>query len=306
MLQFALRNPYSCSLDRHGPLPALYRLLTVSSPSIHSLDLSGYTGATVLVTGATSGCGLECARALSRVPCRLLLTYRDVERGESVKREMVESARADVSMLPLDMKSPQAVRALSSRLEALFVEHLDVVILNAGVYQTEFRICTETGWDETAQVNFLATAALTLLLRPLLCRSRSRSARLLLVSSEAHAWADPQQDTTRALLDALTKHPDPPYPCYQRYHISKLLLVLWVRELTKRDDWASVSVASVSPGFSSSALFRDFNHLPLAKALERCVCRTSDRGASQYASALGQLAKGDGKGAFWSNGGWAR
>ena len=306
MLSFSLLNPYTLSLDRDGPFFALYRLLTVASPSIYTLDLSQYAGLTILITGATSGCGLECAKALSRAGCHLILTSRDQKRGEEIKQEILQGARAanaptTVSIVELDMTSFQSLRLLPSRLQEL-VDHLDVVILNAAVYQTEFSICSQTGWELMIQVNVLATCALTLIFRPYL--SRAQSGRLLIVSSEAHAWAQLRSSSSSELLSELNKAHS--YPCYQRYHITKLLVILWGRELSRREEWKGVSVAAVSPGFSRSRLFRDFNGSMASRALERVVCRTSEKGASQYMLALHALAPGVTGRCFWSDGMWRR
>ncbi|KJZ76518.1 hypothetical protein HIM_04247 [Hirsutella minnesotensis 3608] len=302
MLKFSLWNPYSLSLDPDGPFPALYRLLTTPSPSIWSLDLGGFSGLCIFISGANSGCGAELARALSRVDCHLILATRNESRGQRVRQDLYRESKgvkAVVSVLELDMTSSKSVATLPSRLNKLS-SHLDVVVLNAGTYQTEFRVCPETGWEETVQVNVVATTALTLMLHPFLCRAEA--GRLLIVSSEAHAWASPQESSARNLLARLNQ--PAPYLCYQKYHISKLLLVLWAREISQQHMWRRVSVATVSPGFSRTALFRSFNSSPIARAVERLVCRESDQGAAQYVLALQGMAAGHGNGQFWSDGAW--
>lgn len=306
ILPFTLLNPYSLSFDPSGPFPTLFRLLTVTAPSIRTLNLSQYAGRTILITGATSGCGLDCAKAFASVGCRLILTARNEARGEDAKQQVFSEARsADaktmVDVVPLDMTSSASVQTFPSRLRQL-VQHLDIAILNAGVYRTDFSLCTETGFEAMSQVNILSTAALTLSLRPFL--HSAESGCLLVVSSEAHAWANPQHHSARELLEAM-KTPKA-YPCYQRYHISKLLLILWMRELSRRKEYSDISVAAVSPGFTRSQLFRDFNSLAISRALERAVCRSSEQGAGQYVLALDAMACGRGKGEFWSDAGWRR
>ncbi|KAJ5689635.1 hypothetical protein N7462_004027 [Penicillium macrosclerotiorum] len=304
MLSFSLWNSHTFTFDPDGPFPALYRLLTVRSPSIHTLDLTEYAGKFILITGATQGCGLECARALGRVGCHLILTARDLQRGENIKQQIETEAKdlnvaTVVDIIELDLKSLKSVNALPRRLEKI-ISHLDIAILNAGAYQTKFHICQETGWEEIFQVNFLANCNLMMLLRPFL--ARATRGRVIAVSSEAHAWADPSHASTKMLANQLSKSNSTSYPCYQRYHISKLLLNLWVRDISSREEWNSISVATVSPGFSRTALFRDFNNFRLARLLEKIVCRTSEQGASQYIFALWGLEAGNGNGGFWSDG----
>lgn len=123
---------------------------------------------------------------------------------------------------------------------------------------------------------------ISLVLIPLLLKSSQP--RLLFISSEAHAWAAPRQTTFRDLQAQLN---DPTaYTCYERYHISKLLLVLWTQQLSLHISPERLLIASASPGFCRSGLFRLFNSHALARCVERLVCRTAEEGASQYILAL--------------------
>ena len=308
MLAFSLRNPYTLTSNRDGPFPALYRLLTVRTPSVSTLDLSEFSDCNILITGATSGCGLELALALAHVGCHLILTSRDLERGKHVRQRVLDEAKrskaaTSVDILELDMTCFNSITSAMSRVQEL-VSHLDIVVLNAGVYQTDFRICPGNNWEETTQVNVLATLALSLLLRNHL--ARSGRGKLLIVSSEAHAWADPHHSTTRTLLNEMSRSDSKLYPCYQRYHISKLLNVLWIREISCREEWRGIDVAAVSPGFTRSGLFRTFNDKVIARVLERAICRSAAQGATQYVYALQQVTSEQRNGGFWSDGRWRR
>jgi NAD(P)-dependent dehydrogenase (short-subunit alcohol dehydrogenase family) len=148
------------------------------------------------------------------------------------------------------------------------------------------------------KVNFLSTASISVLLIPLLLKCPQRP-YLLLISSEAHAWADPRQSSLPALLEQLNE--PTAYKSYERYHISKLLIVLWVETLASLLSSKKILVASASPGFCRSGLFRLFNGNSLARCLESLVCRTSDEGASQYLMALKCLDPAN-HGMFFSDG----
>lgn len=304
MLAFSLHNSYTLSLDRDSPFRVLFRGLRSTSPTVHTLDLSGHAGSNILITGATSGCGLELAIALSRVRCHLLITSRDHDRGEQIRKQILGEAKrsesgACVDVLDLDMTSPRSIRNIAARVHER-VPHLDIAILNAGVYQTSMHICPESGFEETVQVNTLATAALSVLLRGLL--ARSDRGKMLIVSSEAHAWADPREGATRDLVESLNRSERILYPCYQRYHISKLLNILWANQIASRAEWDGVKVAAVSPGYTRSNLFRDFSSSLFTRAIERVACRTSEEGASEYICALNNMKNGG----FWSDGQWRR
>lgn len=306
MLAFSLCNPYTISFDPDSPFRVLYRALGAHSPAVRTLDLSAYARQNILITGATSGCGLEFALALGCIGCNLVLTSRSRDRGELVKQQILEEAKAagvltTVDIVALDLKSPRSIRYIGQLVQEK-VPHLDVAILNAGTYTTSFQVCTESGWEEMIQVNSLATAALSLHLRHLL--TQSKNGKLLVVSSEAHAWAHPQHHSTKSLLENIGRSDCKEYPCYQRYHISKLLSVLWTKEICSRDEWRGIRVAAVSPGYTRSGLFRTFNNTILARAIERFACRSPAEGASQYAFALEHLDSNWYNGHFWSDGQW--
>jgi NAD(P)-dependent dehydrogenase (short-subunit alcohol dehydrogenase family) len=251
---------------------------------------------------------LETALALGCIGCHLILTSRNHDRGELVKQQILEGSKAagvitTVDIVSLDLRSPTSIRRIGSLVQEK-VPHLDVAILNAGTYTTSFQVCPESSWEEMIQVNALATAALSLHLRHLL--SQSKNGKLLIVSSEAHAWAHPKHDSTKSLLENIGRSDCKIYPCYQRYHISKLLSVLWTKEICKRGEWCGIRVAAVSPGYTRSGLFRTFNDTMLARAIERAACRSPAEGASQYMLALQNLDTNWYNGHFWSDGKWRK
>ncbi|KAL2868178.1 uncharacterized protein BJX67DRAFT_351254 [Aspergillus lucknowensis] len=304
ILPFSLNNPYALSLDKDSPFRVLARLLSTKCPPIAGIDLSSFAGKTILITGATGGCGLECAKAFARVGCRLILTARGREKAGAVVNE-IEAAAASgegqtrVDVLELDMASYESIRAFKERLERE-CQSLDLAVLNAGVYSTGFSKCPETDVEEVTQVNLLSTCAISLLTLPLLLNGPQQS-RLLLISSEAHGWANPRQSSFPDLLKALNEPKS--YKCYERYHISKLLLVLWTQELATRLDAGKVLVASASPGFTRTGLFRGFNTKTVASLIERVVCRTVEQGAAQNLMAITRMS-GEVNGGFYSDGGF--
>ncbi|GAA87343.1 hypothetical protein AKAW_05457 [Aspergillus luchuensis IFO 4308] len=171
-------------------------------------------------------------------------------------------------VLELEMGSEDSITAFNARLQEY--PSLDLVILNAGIYQTEFVVCENTGREQTLQVNLLSNCATALLAIQLLLRQPTQG-RLLIISSEAHAWANPQQKSFTALMEMLNQSDT--YPCYARYHINP----------------ARVLIASATPGFCRSGLFRSFNGKTIANYLERLLCRTPDQGAWQYLTAIERM-----------------
>ncbi|KAL4870319.1 hypothetical protein BDV12DRAFT_195466 [Aspergillus spectabilis] len=309
MIIFSLHNPYSLSLDKDGPTPVLFRLLTTKNPPIETIDLTQFSVKRILLTGATGGCGIECARALAGVGCHLIRTARSREKGAGAVREIMGnggkgkvSPETKIDVEELDWGDWGSIKRFGERIRGY--GYLDVAVMNAGVYCTGFEKCEGTGVEEMVQVNVLSTIAISLISTQLLLKSPDRSpSRLLFISSEAHGWANPRQSSFPQLLKHLNEPTE--YKCYMRYHISKLLLVLWMQELSQRINPEKVLVAAASPGFTRSGLFRGFNDKAFARAIERVVCRTSEQGAVQYLLVLNGMSE-DNHGEFWSDGRFRR
>src|SRR4051794_41929275 len=77
---------------------------------------------TALVTGANKGIGLEIVKQLLATGFDVYLGARDVERGEKA------AADTGARFVQLDVTDPESVRRAAAS-----IEHLDVLVNNAGV-----------------------------------------------------------------------------------------------------------------------------------------------------------------------------
>lgn len=139
-----------------------------------TIEIPDLTGQTWLITGATSGVGLETARAASRHGAELILAVRDTERGRAVAADLPVPAR----VLELDLGSMNSVRRAADEI-AGFGVHLDVLVNNAGTVSPRRRE-TVDGFEMLLGVNVLGPFLLTNLLLPLIRR------RVVIVGSNAH------------------------------------------------------------------------------------------------------------------------
>lgn len=285
------------------------RQLETIPPNFH-VDL---TGCTILITGASGGLGLESARQLYDLkPEKLILAVRDRELGEKAKVELEartlsgeaeEGSRTIVQIMHLDQVDFSSVKEFSQKLHG---EDLDVVMLNAGTVIWDWTL-TRDGYEKALQVNYLSTALLALLLLPLLRHDGSATnrggklspARLVFTSSDGHYTAplsyakirgynaDPMEekvlDPARSqALPILSYLADPKsYDKYTRYLDTKLLLLLFARELASRTPSTSCIVSSVHPGFIATRLFRDasaMNWIMQWWPVKRLFSRTPEQG----------------------------
>jgi NAD(P)-dependent dehydrogenase (short-subunit alcohol dehydrogenase family) len=113
------------------------------------------TEATVLITGANKGLGLETARQLATRGCAILLGARDPALGRRAADDLAADG-ADVRFVQIDVTSDESV-ARAAAWVAEEIGALDVLINNAGI------IGGAVGPLETAPGDFLACFGVNLL-----------------------------------------------------------------------------------------------------------------------------------------------
>jgi NAD(P)-dependent dehydrogenase (short-subunit alcohol dehydrogenase family) len=138
--------------------------------------------ATVLVTGANRGLGLEFARQYAAAGWRVIATARSLEQATALR-----ALRPEVEIHPLEVGDFAAVGALGRELAS---ESLDVAIANAGIAgprgMTPAAV-DAAGWGETLRINAMAPLALAgALLAPV---ARSEQRKLIAIGSRLGSMA---------------------------------------------------------------------------------------------------------------------
>jgi NAD(P)-dependent dehydrogenase (short-subunit alcohol dehydrogenase family) len=138
------------------------------------------TGKRVIVTGASSGIGVETARALAAIGAEVTLAVRNPELGRQVAADIVATTRnPGVLVARLDLVDWASIAA--------FVDGwrgpLHILVNNAGVMALPEERTAE-GWEMQFATNHLGHFALAIGLRPAL--AAAGNARIVSVSSSAH------------------------------------------------------------------------------------------------------------------------
>ncbi len=90
-----------------------------------------FKGATVLITGASSGIGEAFARSLANRGANLVLTARSGDKLRQIAAELSEKHAIQVDVFPGDLSHPDTPQRLWSQIQAASLS-VDVLINNAG------------------------------------------------------------------------------------------------------------------------------------------------------------------------------
>lgn len=225
------------------------------------------TKPTALVTGANSGIGRETARAIAARGYRTLMLCRNEERAATAAADIRTTVPdADLEIVLCDLGLQSAVRDAAARVIGM-LDRLDVLVNNAGVMvRTPAR--TVEGHDVMLATNQLGPFLLTELLRPMLVASAP--ARVVNVASDAHRFVKTVD------LDHLDTPSAYGLLGLRRYGETKLMNVLWTRELARRLGDTAVTANTVHPGGVRSNLG---NPAAWQKALVSPFVASAEKGA---------------------------
>jgi NAD(P)-dependent dehydrogenase (short-subunit alcohol dehydrogenase family) len=194
-------------------------------------------GKVVVVTGGTSGIGEVAAEALAAMGARIVLIARDGVRADATlgrlrKRGPGVAHRAHLADLSV-MAGTRRVAAENAAAEP----PIDVLINNAGAMFGVRRVTPE-GLELTFATNHMSYFLLTHGLRERLLAGAP--SRVINTASAAHRRATVDFDDLQSARD---------YAGFKVYSLSKLLNILYTRELARRSAGTGVTANSLHPGF---------------------------------------------------------
>jgi len=121
---------------------------------------------TVLITGATSGIGLGCARKFAENGDRLILTGRNTEKLEAIQQEL-QAKGTEVLTLAFDVRDRDAARQAIENLPEAW-QQIDVLINNAGLalgLEPEYQGNLDE-WETMIETNIMGLLTMTRLIVP--------------------------------------------------------------------------------------------------------------------------------------------
>ncbi|WP_218221907.1 SDR family NAD(P)-dependent oxidoreductase [Nesterenkonia sp. Act20] len=223
---------------------------TATSTAAEVLEGVDLRGRSAVVTGASSGIGVETARALARAGAHVVLAVRDVAAGRRAAEDMaLTDPGASLEVRFLDLADLASVEAFTKS----WSSPLHLLVNNAGIMMTP-ELRTSRGWELQFATNHLGHFALALGLHPALVDAGG--ARIVSVSSSGHGMSNIVYE------DLFFERR--PYDAGLAYGQSKTANVLFAVEASRR--WASegITANAVMPGGIWTNLQRHWDPQALA------------------------------------------
>ena len=192
---------------------------------------------TVVITGATSGIGEVAADRLAQKGARIVFVARDHARGQETLKHLRAIAGHDEHAVHYaDLTKISEMKRVAEEIAAE-ESHVDVLINNAGAMFTQRKISAD-GLEMTFALNHMSYFGITNVLLDRL--KATPGARIVSTASDAHKGARLDFDDLQS-----AKH----FSGFAVYGRSKLMNILFTREVARRIAGTSVTANCLHPGF---------------------------------------------------------
>ncbi|SFO25514.1 Short-chain dehydrogenase [Geodermatophilus obscurus] len=187
----------------------------------------------VLITGTSSGLGLETAVELAGRGWHVVASMRDPGRREALDARTREAGLQPLDVVPLDVTDPDSAKQAVEETLELTGGRLDALVSNAGTASGgAFEDTDEAEWQRVIETNLFGGMRMAKLVLPVM---RAQGAgRLLLVSSDSARYGNPGLSL---------------------YCASKWALEGWAESLAYEVEPLGVRVVLVEPGNYDTAIW---------------------------------------------------
>ena len=193
-------------------------------------DLFSLKGKVALVTGASSGLGVQFAKALARQGADVAICARRVEKLEQVKKE-VEALGVKCYAHKCDVLNTEEIRETVKAVESYFGK-IDILVNNAGVTADNLLMrMSEAEWDRVLSINLKGCFNMIKHVTPYMLRKRY--GRIVSISSVVGLMGNAGQ---------------------ANYAASKAGIVGLTKSVAKELGSRNITANAVAPGFIKTAM----------------------------------------------------
>jgi NAD(P)-dependent dehydrogenase (short-subunit alcohol dehydrogenase family) len=201
------------------------------------------TDKVMLITGTSSGIGIETVRALHATGAKVYAAARNLDKARSALADILSSEDGQkVELLQLNTADFASVR----RAAEMFLskeKQLNILICNAGIMALPTRELTKDGHEAQFQTNHLGHFLLFQLLKPAMLAASTPefNSRVVTVSSVGHRGS-------RIMFDDLTLGQPGVYAPFVGYGQSKTANIYMANEIERRYGPSGLHAWSLHPG----------------------------------------------------------
>ncbi|KAJ6010032.1 hypothetical protein N7522_005048 [Penicillium canescens] len=196
-------------------------------------------GRVIVITGTSSGLGIETARALSITGARLFLTARDIRKAKDALTDISEPGRTE--FIEMDLESFESVRAAAKAILGK-TDKINILINNAGIMAVPGLEFTKNGHELQFGTNHLSHFLLFQLLKPALLVATTPNFHSRVVNVGYNPWVS--------------------------YAQSKTANIYMANEIERRYGSQGLHATSVHPGGIATGLSKHIPEADLAAMLE--------------------------------------
>lgn len=193
-------------------------------------------GKVCVISGATSGVGLESAKRLAAAGADIVMLVRNENKAKNIKQFLEQSYEINVDYFIADFSNLEQVNSAVLKLKEKY-KHIDILINSAGLHSTQ-KMLTVDGLEWVFCVNHLAPFLITHQLMDTLIASSP--ARVIQINSEGHRFGGLNVND----LNWDKRH----YIGLRGYGATKIAQLYTVWEWAERLKGSGVTINAMHPG----------------------------------------------------------
>ncbi|MFC1785010.1 oxidoreductase [Candidatus Neomarinimicrobiota bacterium] len=246
-------------------------------------NIPSQKGKVAIVTGSSSGIGLEASRVLANKGAEVIVAIRNKDKGDkAIQKIKNQYPEANVSLMLLDLADLKSIEQFANHFKQKYAK-LDLLINNAGVMMPPYGK-TIDGFELQFGTNHLGHFALTGQLMELI--KNTPNSRIVNISSGAHNYGNIDFNDLN--------WENRPYKAMRSYCDSKIANLYFTHELQNKlnKDGFNTIVSAAHPGWTATKLQR---HSGLFSFLSNFLAMPIEQGtlSTLRAATDGQIKSGD-------------